>query len=223
MAQIHNTMATAPFRPDALTTKRVRVELGGALSRFAAACEVMAATPAAAVSAVATLLPEVGTALRRGRYYLYAGDRVVEAAALASPLTSVELCLVPDVAGSGKGRGKALLGLTLLGLSFVPGVNQAIGSGFATAGQSFGASSATSAALGQFGSQLLGRTGALLMLAGAADMLVPQHRSEAGALTSAAITPPSVVGQGAAIPLVYGKTIVDQPIIISSGLTVDSE
>ena len=233
MAEIHHHLATPPKPLTASQVKPVCVKLQGRLAEFAhneaGVCHVMAATPTAAVSAVASLLPKVATALRHGRYYLYAeaGGRpkMLSAAVLASPLPEdiSTLTLIPEVAGSGRGRGKALLGLTLLGLSFIPGVNHAIGSGFASVGQSFGANATTTAALGQFGSQLLGRTGALLMLAGATEMLAPQHRSEAGALTSAALTPPSVVGQGAAIPLVYGKTIVDQPIIISSGLSVETE
>ena len=202
----------------------VRVDLLGRLAECGDHCQVMAATPAAAMSAAASIMPNLGVALRRGRYYLYAAgsDTPLAASVLASPLTTSHLRIVPEIAGAARGRGKALLGLTLLGLSFVPGVNQAIGSGFASVGQAVGGSGAASA-LGQFGSQLLGRSGALLMLAGATEMLAPQDRGEAGALTSASLTPPAVTGPGAAIPLVYGETIIHQPIIISSGLSVDSE
>ena len=205
---------------------KVRVDLTGALAEFGDQCQVMAATPAAAISAVATMQPAIATALRRGRYYLYDATTPdtppLMASVLASPLTTQHLRLVPEIAGANRGRGKALLGLTLLGLSFVPGVNQAVGSGFARVGQSLG-SDALATTLGEFGSQLLGRSGALLMLSGAVEMLAPQDRNEAGNLTSASLTPPRVTGQGAAIPLVYGETTIQQPIIISSGLHIESE
>jgi hypothetical protein len=54
-------------------------------------------------------------------------------------------------------------------------------------------------------------------------MLAPQDHAIAGQLRSSSITPPAVTGQGAAMPLVYGQTIIHHPIIISSGLSIETE
>lgn len=215
MAEIHHHVATP---------RTCEVRLSGSLSRFGTTFKVMAATPVGAVSAVCALCEGLSGALRRGRYFLVDESSpekpTLSGAALARPLACDRLLLVPELSGGSRGRGKALIGLTLLGLSFVPGANQAVSGGFTSFGQSVGGAE-TAAAFGRFGSQLLGRSGALLMLAGAAEMTSPQHHVNTGTLRSSSLSPPAAAGQGAAIPLVYGQAVVHHPTVISSGLSIE--
>lgn len=216
MEAVYNNLATAP-------KNRLTVQLNGALSQFGNRIEVMASTPISAISAVASLIDEFAGYLRKGRYLLTDADnQQICGPDLIRPVATSLIKLTPEPTGSARGRGKALLGLTLLGLSYIPGVQQGVAAGFSSLGQNLGGAQA-SAALGQFGNQLLGRSGALLLLAGAAEMLSPQDNTITGRLRSSSITPPVVTGQGAAMPMVYGKTIIHHPIIISSGLSIETE
>lgn len=220
MEQIYNNLATPP---PSLTENRVTIRLDGALRPFGPVIDVVADTPIAAIAAVASMIDGFASHLRRGRYLLSDdNNQPVCGADLIRPVTSAWFQLAPESSGSGKGRGKAVLGLTLLGLSFIPGVQQGLTGSFTTLGQHIGGTQ-TATAFGQFGSQLLGRSGALLLLAGAADMIAPQDQTIAGQLRSSSITPPAVSGQGAAMPLIYGETIIHHPIIISSGLSIETE
>ena len=164
--------------------------------------------------------------LRQGRFELRAGQAQistttpVSAEQLIAPIKASHLHLWPAPSGASRGRGKAVLGLTLLGLSFVPGVNAGIAQSFAGVGQSIGGSAAA-ASFQQFGSQLLGRAGSLLLLSGLSEAISPQVASPAGAVPSASLPAPQIAGQGAAVPMIYGHVRVTQPVVISSGLDVD--
>lgn len=216
METLHNDMVTPP-------TDRLTVALDGRLKQFGTAIEVAAKTPIAAISAVANMVDGFAIHLRQGRYQLTdANDQQISGADLIKPSPTRLIRLSPELSGSAQGRGKAVLGLTLLGLSFIPGVQQGLAGGFTAVGQQIGGAQ-TAAAFGQFGSQLLGRTGALLLLAGAAEILSPQDHAIAGQLKSSSITPPNVTGQGAAMPLAYGEAVIHHPIIISSGLSIETE
>ncbi|MDC1115263.1 hypothetical protein OAT37_00765 [Alphaproteobacteria bacterium] len=221
METIYNNVVASP-------RNRITVHLHGALSQFGAAIDVIADTPIAAIAAVASLIDGFASHLRQGQYVVSdAHDQLICGADLIRPFKLVSdgvlsMRITPEATGSANGRGKAVLGLTLLGLSFIPGVQQGLTASFSALGQNIGGAQ-TATAFGQFGSQLLGRSGALLLLGGAADMLAPQDHTIAGQLRSSSITPPAVTGQGAAMPLVYGQTIIHHPIIISSGLSIETE
>ena len=181
---------------------------------------VFAETPAAAITGVVCQHPGLEACLRRGRFQLRAGGlrrgRVLSAREVIDPVSAASLHLMPEIAGASRGRGKAVLGLTLLGLSMVPGANAAVGSSFGQIGQQVGAGEAFQA----FGAQLLGRTGSLMLLAGAAETLSPQSSAPAGRLLSSALTAPETRGQGAPVPLLYGLARLDDPVVVSSGLDV---
>jgi predicted phage tail protein len=218
MEKVHHNMVAS-------STRDITVKLEGELRQFGDDFVVVAATPIAAISAVSALVDGFSSVLRRGRYLLHDGKgKPVLGAALIQPWSDSNpaLVLTPEYAGSANGKGKALLGLTLLGLSFVPGASQGLTQGFTSFGQSLGGAE-VGAAFGRFGGQLLGRSGALLMLSGAAEMLSPQDHAIAGRLPSRGLAPPQVAGQGAAMPLVYGRATVHHPIIISSGLSIETE
>ena len=193
----------------------------GRLAEVAEAITVEAHDAMQAVTALVRNFPKAEMILRQGKFRLNAeGMGDLSGSALMMPITADRLDLIPQISGGAKGRGKAILGLTLIGLSFVPGVNAGIGQGFAAAGGAIGPSAAT--AFQSFGTSLLGRAGGLLLLSGLAEMNAPQVASPAGQLPSASLPVPNVDGQGAAIPLAYGEARVVQPVLISSAFHVDT-
>jgi len=208
----------------------LNVYLHGALARFGPVIPLHVRDPASAISALAAQLDGFAACLRRGRYRLEverghatggSSRRRLGGDELDLPLSRQDhaLHLSPWVAGSGRDDGKMLLGLTLLGLSFVPGVQAGITSGLSGLGESL--AGAGGAELGSFlGSRLLGGAGAWLLLSGASEALSPQVRRPAGDAASRGISALPPVGEGAAVPMVYGTVQMDSPPVISAGLSV---
>lgn len=215
MAEIHKRMGKVQPR-------QVTIYPYGRLKQFSSSISVMAHDAVQAITAFAQLVDGAEAILRRGRFELKPSldGKVLTGDDLVMPLETDELHLIPALEGAAKGRGKAVLGLTLLGLSFVPGVNAGIGTAIGTAGQHIGPTAAAS--FQQFGTQLLGRTGSLLLLAGLSEMVSPQQASPAGAMPSSSLASPAITGQGAAVPLVYGNAQITQPVVVSSGITVET-
>jgi predicted phage tail protein len=199
--------------------RQVTVIPHGKLAELTAPLTIAAHDAIQAVTAFAHQVEGAEAVLRRGRFQIKTPKGYLMGDGLVAPLATDEMQLIPALEGGARGRGKAVLGLTLLGLSFVPGVNAGVGSAFASAGQAFGPAAATS--FQQFGAQLLGRAGALTVLSGLAEVISPQVSTPAGVLPSSSIAAPAVSGQGAAIPLVYGEARITHPVVVSSGISVD--
>lgn len=197
------------------------LHLHGALRQYGPKLEFRLPTPLAIVGAAASQVPQLAGHLRRGRFELAAGParRPISGAMIDLGFDEAELHLSPARAGAARGEGKMLLGLTLLGLSFVPGVQAGITSGLSGFGESI-AGAAGAEFGGMMGSRLLGGAGALLLLSGASEALSPQLRRPAGE-ASTAVSPAEPTGEGAAIPLVYGTVRVTAPPVVSAGLSVE--
>jgi predicted phage tail protein len=206
------------------TRRRKRIFLHGDLARFGGPFDCEASNAAEAISALANQIDGFAAALRHGHYQLWAGGRAtgrpITGPGLHMRLRPYHLHIAPAIAGQGKGEGKMLLGLTLLGLSFVPGVQAGITSGFASFGEAVGGATGGELA-GIFGSRLLGGAGSWLLLNGASDALSPQIHKPAGQADSASIGVGQPIGEGAAIPLVYGRVRVQDAPIIASGIDVE--
>lgn len=199
----------------------VTLHLHGALAKFGPRLRFRLTRPRSVIAAAAVQVPGLETALRRGRFSLAggAGRQPLAGDQLDDALADIrELHLSPLRAGSGRGEGKMLLGLTLLGLSFVPGVQSGLAGGLSGLGE--GLAGASRAEIGGFlGERLLGGAGAWLLLSGASEALAPQARRPAGE-ASTSVTPQAPTGEGAAIPLVYGTARLEAPPVVSAGLTV---
>jgi len=199
----------------------ITLYLHGALARYGPALCFCLDRPCDVIAAAAVQCPGLEAALRRGRFSLTAGPsrHPLSGDQLDQRQAGIhELHLAPIRAGSGRGEGKMLLGLTLLGLSFVPGVQSGLVSGLSGIGE--GLAGAGGAEIGGvLGSRLLGGAGAWLLVSGASEALAPQARRPAGA-SSTAVVPQAPAGEGAAIPLVYGTARVEAPPVVSAGLTV---
>ncbi|MCE2517635.1 MAG: hypothetical protein J4F41_07360 [Alphaproteobacteria bacterium] len=212
-------MAEIYRRLGAASAPRVTIIPHGRLAELSPPLTIAAHDVVQAITGFVLQVKGANAVLRHGRFMVKAGGRVLTGDDLVAPLASPRLHLIPVPDGAARGRGKAVLGLTLLGLSFVPGVNAGVGAAFGNAGQAFGATAAAS--FQQFGTQVLGRAGALVLLSGLAEVVSPQAAAPAGELPSASLSLPSISGQGAAIPLVYGQARISQPVVVSSGITVD--
>lgn len=229
-----DAIMTAPGMTDAIMTDAIMTDdrtggcvpavtlhLHGTLATYGPRLRFRLDRPQAVIAAAAAQCPAFERALRRGRFTLAVGSarRPLAGDRLDRPLAEMrELHLSPVRAGRGRGEGKMLLGLTLLGLSFVPGVQSGLAGGLSGIGE--GIAGAGGAELGGLlGSRLLGGAGAWLMLSGASEALAPQARRPAGA-PSTAVAPQTPTGEGAAIPLVYGTARVEAPPVVSAGLSV---
>ena len=195
-------------------TALTNFHLHGALADFGPCFGLRLDRPREIVAAAAAQSEGLETALRRGRFVLAAGPgwRRLGGEEIDRPLAERELHLMPHRGGSGRGEGKMLLGLTLLGLSFVPGVQAGLGSGLAE----LGAGEAGSL----LGSRLLGGAGAWLLMSGASEALAPQVQRPPALAASSDVAPPVPSGEGAAIPLAYGTVRVVAPPVVSAGLSV---
>ncbi len=214
MAKIHRNL-------DKMQPKKITIIPHGRLKKIAQPMTARVHDVVQAVTAFARAYPPVEVALRQGRFEIRLDGidgKSLHAEALVMPVKGNEIHIIPVASGAGSGRGKAVLGLTLLGLSFVPGAS--LGPSFGAVGQTFG--TAAAASFEQFGSQLLGRAGSLLLLSGLAEMVAPQTAAAAGNLPSTTLSTPETSGQGAAVPLVYGEVRVSRPVIISSGIVINT-
>ena len=198
------------------------LHLHGALAPFGPRMGFRLDRPSAIIATAVAQRPGLESALRRGSFSLLAGAsrRPIGGADMDLAVDETDLHLMPVRSGLARGEGKMLLGLTLLGLSFVPGVQAGITGGLSSLGE--GLAGASGAEIGgMLGSRLLGGAAAWLILSGASEALSPQVRRPAGD-ASTGTAPSAPTGEGAAIPLVYGTVRVTTPPIVSAGLSVQA-
>lgn len=175
--------------------------------RFGRSFDLNVSTPAEAVHALSVQLKGFPAALRRGEFRVIRGRLALAEGQMFDPFgLDTELNIVPVACGcSGKGVGKIILGVALLGI------------GWAVAGMSgaalFGVKSATFTAMG-IGS----------VLCGLGQMLspTPTIESNEGAATKqsylfSGVT--NVTEEGNIIPVAYG-TVWCGSLVLSAGLDV---
>ena len=178
----------------------------------------------AAITALCAQRHNLASDLANTRLKLIAGDRdtgtPLNGIACFQPLTAKKLHVEPVITGAGKQDGKMVLGLTLIGLSFIPGLNGAIASQFANIGAHAGPQLAS--ASGFLGQHILGSAGIFLMQSALSAPLPPYRPSPAGIDPPGDITAPTSQSEGAPIPLIYGQVTITNPPIISSTLIVET-
>ena len=126
-------------------------------------------------------------------------------ACLKSHEQDMKIRIEPVMRGAASG-GKAVFGLTLLGLSFVPG----------------GAGGASLASTSNLTRQLIGTAASFALQHALTEQISPQHYADIGTDPSSQVTPPSHAAQGGVIPLVYGQVLMESMPVISSSLTVET-
>ena len=179
-------------------------------------------SPAEMVQALAAQHPQFAKMIAASKVRLIAGPLrqpcALSGAALLAPCTARTYHLYPAIAGRAKGRGKMVLGLTLLGLSFIPGVTSGLGQ--------FGTSVTGSAQFGanfaSIGQQLLARTGQYLMSQGALSSISPPHHHPTDAPPPQLSALAQVQHEGLTLPLIYGEVRVSTPLFIETGLHIET-
>lgn len=127
------------------------------------------------------------------------------------------LTIAPVVAGSGGATGKILLGVALVGLSFV-----SFGAGTVAAGMGAAfAAGGTAASAGIVSTALFG-IGLSMIATGIGAMLTPQVKTpgtDSGKKESFLFDRAAeLTTQGNPIPLVYGRYLVGAPLVISASV-----
>lgn len=194
----------------------------GGLSDCGGPFSFEADSPAELIQALAAQHDGFDKIMRRGKFHLIAGPLrrpvSVQKAAFHRSCIARTYHLYPAIEGANKGRGKMVLGLTLLGLSFVPSVSAGLGQ--------FGTSLSGSAQFGQsfatIGRQLLSRTGKYLMSQGAVSAISPPHYQAVDEVTPALSPLAQSQAEGITIPLVYGQVRLETPLFIETGLHIDT-
>ena len=204
----------------------ITIFLHGSLRDFTPRAVLQAGSAQQALHGLCMQIPGFEAALSQMRIKLISGPRRtgnhLNGAACFAPLSHRHLHVLPVIAGRGRDDGKIALGMTLVGLSFVPGLSGSIAARFAQAGTHLGG--APLGQLGHFlGSQLLGGAGAYLMQAGLSEQLGSQQKSPAGQNPSALISSPTSSAEGQPVPLIYGQVRLTNPPVISSSLIVETE
>lgn len=203
--------------------RRKRIFLYGALGDFGTHFDLAITTPVEAISAIGAQCDEFCQQLRHGHYLVFAGGRRrrrgLAGPDLAKPFPEYHLHIMPALTGRGKNDGKLLLGLSLLGLSFVPGVQASLSAEFARFGSTIGGAGFGELA-GDFGSKLLGGAASWLILSSASETLAPQPRNLAGQVRSDSFNLFQQGAEGQPIPMIYGRVRVESPPVISASLEV---
>ena len=137
--------------------------------------------------------------------------QALDMAACFRPVAPAEIRLVPTISGQVDNQGKLIFGLSLLGLSFLPG-----GGGLAPSGvQPQQAGQALSR-------NLLGTAASFVLQRAVADRLAPQRYAPVGQTPSELVQAPTTSSDGAAVPLIYGRVNMTSPPVISSALSVET-
>lgn len=165
-------------------------------------------SPIEGVRALCALIPNFREEFQKGSYYVYLQDKDKinldeESIKLKSNLP---IHIVPAVEGAKeKGFGKLILGIAMIGVSFIPGLNAAVfGAIQGLAGSIAGGQGvlAAHAIASQVAPTLL-QVGLMASLAGAAQMTAPKvGKTKESSLFNGV---PDSVTEGTPVPIVYGE------------------
>lgn len=196
--------------------------LHGTLRDFGGPYYFDVSSPAEMVAGLASQYDAFRHQLLKGRYHLIAGPlrraRPLGGRAVFEPCYAPNYHLYPVLSGAARQRGKMVLGLTLLGLSFAPGVSAGMSSlgTMATGSASFGQG------LASLGTQLMARTGQFMMSQGAMQSISPPQYQPTDEIRSSRIGARATATEGHVIPLIYGQVRVHQPLYIETGLQIET-
>ena len=200
-----------------------RLYLHGALSAYGGPYSFDMASPAEMVQALASQHKCFERHIAKGKFHLMAGPlsrkRLLSGQAVFAPCLAPSYHLYPALSGASKGRGKMVLGLTLLGLSFVPGVS----TGFSQVGAAASGSGSFGQSFATIGTNMLARTGHYLMAQGALQAISPPQFSQTDTTSSQLSASANASNEGGSIPLVYGEVRLSDPLFIETGLHIETK
>lgn len=192
------------------------IHLHGSLgARFGGPFSLAVRDPAEAIRALSTQLPGFRDALAEGDWHVVRGSLAegseLDEQGLALALRDgQQMHLLPAASGAGRGAGKAIAGIALVGASFlIPGGGLAIGALTVSAGT-------------------VASVGVGLALAGVGQMLTPmpgvgayEQRERPDQRPSFLFDGPvNTSTQGICVPVVYGEVLTGS-VVISAGMTAE--
>jgi predicted phage tail protein len=186
-----------------------KIKLYGALAKFVGhrVLEADVATAAEAVRFLVTNWPELEGHMAKQHYRVHTAGEDLTLEDIHNPMGR-EIQIVPVMAGAGA-IGRILLGVALIGLSFVSFGSSTVFAGIASKG-----------AAAAFGSKALLLLGSSLVLGGIAQVLTPTPKTDPDqgdprkSFSFSGIQ--NTTRAGVAVPLVYGEMLVGG-IVVSAG------
>jgi predicted phage tail protein len=185
------------------------VVLHGELAeRFGNRYNLSVSSPAEAVRALCLMVPNFRESFSEGGYYLYVDDPQKLNIDEESFILNIhgDIHILPEVAGAkNKGLGKLLMGVALIGLAFVPGVNVALVGALQGLGYTGGAVAAHALVFHAFA-----QVGLALALGGASALLAPKQKVNDKSSTTQSYLingSDSNIQNGSCVPLIYGEVL----------------
>lgn len=201
-----------------------KIKVYGRLARFIGerTFEAEINSPIEAFKFLIANFPKLESHILQQNYCVKVGDYEINEKEMDIPVGSQEIKIVPVAVGAGRGLGRFLGGILVVGLVMATGGAAGVGLG-AGGGLGFG----TAAGAG-FGAKLLaaaGNFGIYMALSGAAEMISPTPRppgisDDPQQLNFSFSGVQNTSRAGTAIPIVYGE-IFTGSLVVSAGL--DSE
>lgn len=193
-------------------------------------------TPSEAIRALCHMVPNFNTEIRKGYYRVVRGPLIKKSKdgidldkLLLGMGKHTELHIIPvPLAAKKGGFGKIILGVAMIGLSFVPGLQGTLSFGLSGLGPgTFGPAGPVASILGKAAVSGIRSLGTSLLFSGASSLLTPQVKNNyqtgqvdqrASFLFDGAV---NVAEQGGPIPIVYGTYRVGS-VVVGSGLDVEN-
>ena len=189
-----------------------KIKVYGRLARFIGerTFEAEVNSPIEAFKFLIANFPKLESHILQQNYCVKVGDYEINEKEMDIPVGSQEIKIVPVAVGAGRGFGRFLGGLLVVGLVMATGGAAGVSLG-AGGGLGFG----TAAGAG-FGAKLLaaaGNFGIYMALSGAAEMISPTPRppgisDDPQQLNFSFSGVQNTVRSGTAIPVIYGKMLV---------------
>lgn len=185
-----------------------RIVLHGELAnKFRNEYDLAIDSPIEAIRALCALVPNFKEEFQKGSYFIYLGNADnkfnldEETVKIKSNLP---INIVPEVAGGKeKGLGKVLLGIAMIGVAFIPGLNAAVFGSLAGFAGSAGASIGTITAIANVSAATTFMAGLSMALGGAAQMMAPKVGASKESNLFNGV--PDSVTEGTPVPIVYGE------------------
>tara|TARA_Y100001938_G_scaffold119252_1_gene165109 strand:- start:161 stop:778 length:618 start_codon:yes stop_codon:yes gene_type:complete len=195
------------------------VKLYGELAEFTGRKEIVAdiADVAESVRMLVANFAGLDRHMAEREYVVCVGDTSIGLDEINDPIGKQDILITPVIAGAGGNTGKILLGVALVATAFVT-----FGTSAAFAGGSLAGLGTASGMFGTaWGSALLFKTGAYLVLSGIAGLLTPtpptpeKTEDPRESFNFSGITNTSAAG--VPVPIVLGRTITGS-VVISAGI-----
>lgn len=173
----------------------VTVNFYGDLKQFGSTFELDVLSVPEALRALLTQIPGLRAHMEKGNYKVKSDERFLTAEDLNSPVNNT-LNITPVIAGAGKnmGVGQIIMGVIMIAVSYIPGVNAVAAAAFFS-------------------------MGAGLIAGGVAQLLtkIPKmdegNRDSDNAKSSSFSNLANMSAQGAPVPVIYGEMLVGSKVL----------